>query len=94
MDFSLATPTILSVAPPAPLVSLTPAAGSQRSALNEPTVPLVDPEYGVEDESQEPQSDAHAEQPVLFNDEQANNGQVEGQGHSSALNSRRQSVAE
>ena len=53
MDFSLATPTIPLVAPPAPLVSLTPAASSQRPALTQPTVPLVDLEYGAEDEMQE-----------------------------------------
>ncbi len=78
MEFILPDLTIPSVASPAPLVSLPPAASSQRPALTQPTVPLVDPEYGVEDESQEPQSDAHAEQPVLFNDEQAENGQVGG----------------
>ncbi len=53
MDFSPATPTIPLVAPPAPLVSLTPAASSQRPALTQPTVPLVDLEYGAEDEMQE-----------------------------------------
>ena len=78
MDFSLATLTIPSVASPAPLVSVPPASISPRPYHTQPTVPLVDLEYGAEDETQEPQSDVLAEQPVLFNDEQAENGQVGG----------------
>ena len=78
MDFSLSTPTIPSVASPAPLVSLPPAASNQLPALTQPTVPLLDLEYGEEDETQEQLSDVHAEQTLLFNDEQPEHGQVGG----------------
>ena len=78
MDFIQPDATIPSVASPAPLVSLPPAAISPRSALTHPTVPLVDLAYGADDEPQEPHSDVLAEHPVLFNDEQAENGQVGG----------------
>ena len=81
MDFSLATPTITSVAPPAPVLSVPLATISHRSALTQPAVPLLDPEYGAEDETQEPQSDFQAEQHFLlngFNDDQAESGQVGG----------------
>ena len=78
MDFILADHTIPSVASPTHLVSLTPPARSQRPALTQPTVPQVDIAYGAEDEMQEPQSDVLVENPVLFNDEQAENGQVGG----------------
>ena len=78
MDFSLASPTFPSVASPAPLVLRTPASISTRPYNTQPTVPLVDLEYGLEVESQEPQSDVLADHPVLVNDEQAENGQVGG----------------
>ena len=78
MDFIQPDPTIPSVASPAPLISHTPASISTRSALTHPTIPLVDLAYGADDESQEPQSDVLTEQPVLVNDEQAENGQVGG----------------
>ena len=77
MDFSPATPTIPLVAPLAPLVPITPATSSQRPALTHPTLPLVDLEYGAEDETQE-QADVHVEQTLLFNDDQAENRQVGG----------------
>ena len=78
MDFNLTTPIIPSVASPAHLVSFSPASISTRPALTQPTVPLVDLEYGAEDESQEPHSDVHAEQTLLFNVEQPECGQVGG----------------
>ena len=78
MEFILPDLTIPSVASPAPLVSHTPASISTRPYNTQPTVPLVDLAYGAEDETQEPQSDVLVEQPVLFNDEQAENGQVGG----------------
>ena len=78
MDFTLATPTIPSVASPALLVSVPPASISQRPALNQPTIPLVDLEYGVDDETQETHSAVVAEHPVLFNNEQVESGQVGG----------------
>ena len=78
MDFSLASPTIPSVASPAPLVSRTPAFISTRPYNTQPTVPLVDLAYGADDESQEPHSDVMAEHPVLVNSEQAENGHVGG----------------
>ncbi len=56
MDFILPVPTIQSVAPLAPLVSLTPTASNQPPALNQTTVPLVDLEYGADDETQDPSS--------------------------------------
>ena len=78
MDFSLATLTNPSVASPAPLLSIPPAAISQRSALPQPAIPLVDLEYGEEDESQESHSDVQAEETLIFNDEQVEAGQVGG----------------
>ena len=78
LDFNLSTPIFPSVASPAPLVSVSPASISTRPALTQPALPLVDLEYGAEDETQERQSDVHAELRLLFNDEQAENGQVGG----------------
>ena len=78
MDFIQPNPTIRSVASLAPLVSLTPAASNQPPSLNHTTVPFVDLEYGADDETQEPHSNVLAEQPVLFNDEQVENGQFGG----------------
>ena len=78
MEFILTTTTIPSVAPLAPHISLTPAPSNQPPALNQTTVPLVDLEYGADDETLEQNSDVLAEQPVLFNDERAENGQVGG----------------
>ena len=73
MDFRLDTATIPSVASPASI--------SPRPALIQPTLTLVELEYGAEDETQEPQSDVQAEHPVLvnvFNEGQAEKRQVRG----------------